>query len=435
MTRRDPQMRPSAKSIGVLQDRIAFWCLYAFVFTIPFEEAVPRLGGFLVSRWLGLAALTATGLRAALSRRVRRPAAVHVALAAFAAWSAATILWSTAPESTLARAGTYAQLMLLVWMIWELARSERRVAALMQAYVLGALASSLEIVRNFALGRTAGVLGSAYGVDVQLGERYTAGTFNVNDLGLAVALSVPMSIYLMARVNRSSIRYIYWLQLGLSVVAITLTASRGSMLALAAALVIVPLVLRYSSRRRWLATAAVFAVALAAAALTIPRDTSDRFLGVWTELSMGTLAHRTTIWAAGLDLYQENPLAGVGAGAFPEGMARKLNRPFVAHNTFLSVLAELGVTGALIFAGLAAVLSRCVAGLPRLEKRLWSVLLLAWTVGVFAVTWEYRKPTWLLFALLPAHAAACERERLRRYTRLALVLGRPGDRSYATVTR
>jgi hypothetical protein len=28
---------------------------------------------------------------------------------------------------------------------------------------------------------------------------------------------------------------------------------------------------------------------------------------------------------------------------------------------------------------------------------------LTWTIGVSALTWEYRKPTWLLFGLLAAH--------------------------------
>ena len=39
-----------------------------------------------------------------------------------------------------------------------------------------------------------------------------------------------------------------------------------------------------------------------------------------------------------------------------------------------------------------------------LETRLWVTVLLTWTVGVMALTWEYRKPTWIMFGLLVAHA-------------------------------
>jgi len=33
-------------------------------------------------------------------------------------------------------------------------------------------------------------------------------------------------------------------------------------------------------------------------------------------------------------------------------------------------------------------------------------MLATWCVGVSAGTWEYRKPTWLLFSLIAAHAYA-----------------------------
>jgi hypothetical protein len=38
-----------------------------------------------------------------------------------------------------------------------------------------------------------------------------------------------------------------------------------------------------------------------------------------------------------------------------------------------------------------------------IERCLWISLLLTWMIGVSALTWEYRKPTWLLFSLLAAH--------------------------------
>jgi hypothetical protein len=37
-------------------------------------------------------------------------------------------------------------------------------------------------------------------------------------------------------------------------------------------------------------------------------------------------------------------------------------------------------------------------------------LLLTWTVGVSALTWEYRKPTWFLFSLLTAHVYSRRQE-------------------------
>jgi hypothetical protein len=36
------------------------------------------------------------------------------------------------------------------------------------------------------------------------------------------------------------------------------------------------------------------------------------------------------------------------------------------------------------------------------ERALWLTSLLVWVVGVSTLTWEHRKPTWLLFALIMA---------------------------------
>jgi O-antigen ligase len=83
---------------------------------------------------------------------------------------------------------------------------------------------------------------------------------------------------------------------------------------------------------------------------------------------------------------------------------------YPAHNTFLSVLVELGIVGALLlFALLASVLCSALRA-GYLERCLWITLLLTWTVGVSALTWEYRKPTWLLFGLAAAHAYARRRD-------------------------
>ena len=62
------------------------------------------------------------------------------------------------------------------------------------------------------------------------------------------------------------------------------------------------------------------------------------------------------------------------------------------------------IGGGLLLLGLLACLFYCAFRMRYLERCLWVTLLLTWIAGVSALTWEYRKPTWLLFALLTAHA-------------------------------
>jgi O-antigen ligase len=124
------------------------------------------------------------------------------------------------------------------------------------------------------------------------------------------------------------------------------------------------------------------------------------------------LTNRTTLWTAGLEAFRDHAFLGVGSGAYGVTIVKTANFSYitgntssaVAHNTFVSVLVELGVVGALLGFAFLAGLFYCALRMRSLERRLWIMLLLTWTVGVSALTWEYRKPTWLLFGLLAAHA-------------------------------
>jgi O-antigen ligase len=193
--------------------------------------------------------------------------------------------------------------------------------------------------------------------------------------------------------------------------AICLTGSRGSFIASAVALLIFPFSLGSLSRAHRKFGVLAFLLLTAAGIVFVPRSTWDRIGTIRSEISEGSLTKRTFIWAAGLAVYREHPVGGVGAGAFGASVYSKLDIPYVAHNSYLSVLVELGAVGAILFAALLMGLFRLAAQLPKLESRAWTILLLTWAVAVFSVTWEHRKPTWFLFGLLIAQAAVFRRLR------------------------
>jgi O-antigen ligase len=87
-------------------------------------------------------------------------------------------------------------------------------------------------------------------------------------------------------------------------------------------------------------------------------------------------------------------------------VANIVGKAYAAHNTFISVLVELGVIGELLLLALLAIALDCTVRMRNQERLLWSVLLVTWSVGVSGATWEYRKVTWFLFSLLAAHAYA-----------------------------
>ncbi len=384
-------------------DLFAFLALCGFVFAIPLEEIFPTVGGRTVSQWLGLLAAAAAFLRTLSLGRARRPLALHYLMFLLIAWSSLTSLWSLSPVDTLTMVGTYLQLLVLTWLVWELAPTSQRIAALLQAYVLGSLYSSADIAYNAAIGRDSSVLyAQIYGMQGSAGDRFTAGGFNLNDLGLLLALSIPMSVYLLCRRQSPLLQALYWFHLGLCSIAILLTASRGSTIALAIALYSIPLALPFLSAAKRILCAAIAVIGVLCAAYTVPAGVWSRLLETTDQVERWDLSERTTIWSAGMGLFRLHPLAGVGAGSFPEVVNPALGTNQVAHNTFVSVLVELGVVGLILFCLILLFWAYGALRLPPLEKRLWLTILLAWLVGVCSLTWEYRKTTWLILALVAA---------------------------------
>ena len=87
---------------------------------------------------------------------------------------------------------------------------------------------------------------------------------------------------------------------------------------------------------------------------------------------------------------------GIGSGA----LTTAIGASEVAHNTFLSVLAELGLIGFTLFIVILGIVVHQAIKQSKQHSGLWLTILLIWAIGVSTLTWEYRKPTWLLLSLI-----------------------------------
>ncbi len=84
----------------------------------------------------------------------------------------------------------------------------------------------------------------------------------------------------------------------------------------------------------------------------VPETSWTRISTISAQVDSGDLNQRTAIWAAGLRAFAAHPVLGVGEGAYLQISDRQLGEGFVAHNTFVSVLVELGIVGFLLFAAI-----------------------------------------------------------------------------------
>jgi O-antigen ligase len=408
---RDVRFRAKTDSSSALS-KLAFASLWLLVFTIPWEDAITIPGFGTSARLIGILAAS-LGLLAIIERgKVRRPAPSHVLMALVVLLATASYLWSLYPEGTSVQIVSYVQLFLMVWLIWELATQGCEQMMLMQAYILGTFVSGVDTIYLFLTHHE-----SAY-------QRYAGAGLDANDLGLMMALSIPISYYLLLR-SKGWKSWIYRLQLVLAGSTIILTASRGAALASLVALAIIPLTSSSLPGRKRIAVLLTVPLLVCAAALFAPETSWERLSTTPTEFEHGTLTGRTVIWKAGWEIFRAHPFLGVGANAFRPIVARVLAEPIrldqqayppapPAHNTFLSVLVEEGVVGLAIFCALLWVLAASIRAMPKLPRRLWTLTLVVWMVGVSSLTWEMRKPTWLLFGLIVAQCNCLEQRRPKR---------------------
>jgi type II secretory pathway pseudopilin PulG len=77
----------------------------------------------------------------------------------------------------------------------------------------------------------------------------------------------------------------------------------------------------------------------------------------------------------------------------------------LAHNSFLSVLVELGIVGLALFGIILSIALIEVVRQPKWDARFWLTMLAMWLVGASALTYEYRKATWLFLSFAVASAA------------------------------
>ena len=369
--------------------------LWALVFSLPLEKGIEFPGLGTISRIVGWAAFAVGGIAVVRRRSLRAPNAALALAAAFTAWSALTWLWSVGRPATATRAATMAQLFAMAWLVWEFCRTRRALFGLMAAYLAGCSASSVWTVVRAVLNQQTNY------------RRFATAGFDPNDLGVTLALALPMALYLAARM-RGAAPWLCRAAGALCMGAILLTASRTALVAAVAAFLFSILTWRranWSNRISSLALVALFALG---AARMAPPASRQRLATLPGELAGGTFHDRTRIWNAGVRLLKRHAALGIGAGAYPDAVAATLGRspiptnPFTAHDTFLSVLVETGAAGLVLFGAMVLTLAFFAWMTAPWERALWLTSLLVWMVGVSTLTWEHRKPAWLLFALIMA---------------------------------
>lgn len=173
-----------------------------------------------------------------------------------------------------------------------------------------------------------------------------------NYLALSILLVLPIAHALAFRSERRWERLFCLFSLGIMLLAFMIASSRGGFIALLATVVFIAW--RSGQRIRYLAVGGpLFAVLL----VLSPSSPLGRFLEPRTGDQSSNLV-RIELLKAGVKMFAENMLVGVGVGNFKPlvgsygGPNTEVQLKHLAHNTYLEVAAEQGTVGVLMFVAL-----------------------------------------------------------------------------------
>ena len=378
--------------------KLAYWTSLIFVFTIPWETVIQSslLGS--ISRLVGFGLAAAWLLAALFARNVRKPTAFHAALSLFVAWNAASMFWSASPEKTATLIVTWLQLLLLSLIFWDLYTSLKDVIAALQMYILGAYVVLGDTIANF-------VLGNAF-----YHARFSAAGTSPDDTGVILALGIPIAAYLTVyrQPDRLSIplKTLNYLYILLAFIGIALSGTRTALVVAVPGVLFTIFLVMHS---RLSAQIRVGLLAIIGATVVLPRipvTSIQRLETTKSSMVSGGMNGRERLWREGFASFVRHPWLGVGVNMF-----RSVNtEDKVAHNSFISVLVELGMLGFFLFILVVIIAGIHIFGQPPWDKWLWLTIFVGWVLSASALTWEYRKPTWLFLNLIVVSAAAAREQ-------------------------
>lgn len=210
--------------------------------------------------------------------------------------------------------------------------SERRLMTLMWVIAIGGLVPAVGTLRNYA----AGVL-------VEGRAAWLGFYGNANDLAYSLVILIPLAAALWMQQN-FRVRVLAAAMIAVYLAAIYVTFSRGGMVSLFVILALLAF--------RWRKPGALFfTLLLLAASLIFVLYFWSRSAGFSQLGEDATLLQRVATVQAGINMFLDHPLLGVGIGCSligwplyaPPELAKSTS--LVTHNTFAQALAETGILG------------------------------------------------------------------------------------------
>lgn len=235
----------------------------------------------------------------------------------------------------------------------------------------------------------------------------STGIFNdPNDLSMIIVAAIILCIAGICHKSLGAARALLFAPAGFLLYCLTLTQSRGGLLALIAGCGAI-MYSRFGAMRTGLAAAAGIPLILV--------GFGGRQVDIGGAMSGGSGHSRVELWSEGLRALKQSPVLGVGYGLYADHAGQ------VAHNAFVHAFTELGIMGGMMFLGVFYLngieiwrLRKSAHEIKHTELRFIQPylfgMLVAYSISMFSLSRGYVIPTYLVAGLCATHFALAGRD-------------------------
>jgi O-antigen ligase len=329
-------------------------------------------------------------------------------LVLFLTWALLSASWAENPGRSIDTTSRYFQNMILFLIVYTAVRERKHAIWIAWAWLLGATVATVPAMLN----------PPTYEDDLTVRISGTIG--DPNELAALLVAGMAFAGILAVTTKESALRVAAGSAVVLFLAGLIYTVSRGGLLALFVALIAACLMAGRWRGRTLVVTALGLMTMVIYFASFAGLDARDRVTTV--EGGSG----RTDIWKVGWRMVEDEPIHGIGSGNFPissihyllqPGVLERdefiIDTPKVAHNTYLQILAELGIVGIALFLTIIGFAMRCALKAAQWFGRngdyhmeLFSRGMVVALVGILAadffISEQFGKQLWLLLGLGPA---------------------------------
>jgi len=386
--------------------------VHVFIMTLFVEHAIGSgagitpmkvVGGVVLGGWV-----VSMGLQRKSGLKFDRP---MIVLLLFLVWCGVSLGFALDPAAALIRSLTYAQLALAALMVSAVVDSPERMRRVYWSIVIWTTVSGVLAMVMYYLGMTPHARGL-------VGNRNLLAMYT--DLAIICA-------YLLYQVTRNPFhRMVLATCLPVLFLGLALTFSRMGLIVLTLALVQVWF--RSAKQRKFTLLLGTIGI-ISVLTFFLPSAFWQRAESIVPAIrnQQDTFGSRVRLWGVGIRVVEDRPIVGVGPGNFIEAFPRyarggeQFLQGLEPHNTYVSLAAEMGVPGLVLFLatiGFAlrnahrAVLTGRRLALPEFEVFgvVAGVCLLAVLTGGFSGNWDCHKILWLFYGLALAMGRIADRE-------------------------